>query len=102
MFHDPTTEDRQGNDAGTQYASAIFTHDDAQRGIAERVKRELQEHITEGRLSCFRESRVSTYIANATVFYPASEEHQAYLDKNPGGYCNHRMRFKEWPASTQD
>jgi len=37
--------------------------------------------------------KVTTAVVPATKFFPAEEEHQAYLDKNPGGYCNHRMRF---------
>jgi peptide-methionine (S)-S-oxide reductase len=42
---------------------------------------------------------VSTDIRRATVFYKAQADHQAYLENNPNGYCNHRVRFKEWPRA---
>ena len=51
MFHDPTTKNRQGNDVGSQYSSYVFTHDEGQRAVAERVVRELQGHVSRGTLS---------------------------------------------------
>eukprot|EP01035_Chromulina_nebulosa_P017171 gene17171-22687_t len=95
-FHDPTTKNRQGNDAGTQYASAIFYYDNKQKEIATRVKSELQSLVNSGKIR-YQGKTVETDIIPATIFYPAHDEHQAYLDKNPGGYCNHAYRFKEWP-----
>ncbi len=99
MFHDPTTMNRQGNDVGTQYASVIFVHDSMQQKIAENVKVSLQEHVAAGRIRKDAMTSVKTEIAAATKFYPAHHGHQDYLAKNPGGYCNHYMRFKKWPSS---
>jgi peptide-methionine (S)-S-oxide reductase len=98
MFHDPTTKDRQGNDAGTQYASWIFCTDEEQLRIAHKVKEELQTLITAGKVKGYNQKTVSTNIGPANEYYPAHEEHQEYLMKNPLGYCNHRFRFKEWPS----
>mmetsp|Transcript_4791 Transcript_4791/g.9142 ORF Transcript_4791/g.9142 Transcript_4791/m.9142 type:complete len:194 (-) Transcript_4791:1584-2165(-) len=100
LFHDPTTENRQGNDVGTQYASAIFVHDEEQRRIAIKVMDELQQAMDSGKLSSpYRGKKIVTQIHDATVFYPAHEEHQEYLMKNPNGYCNHYMRMKAWPLN---
>ena len=99
QFHDPTTNNRQGNDMGTQYASAVFVYDDDQMRIAEKVKKEVNGLLQKGVITTYAHDEVKTKIAKATVFYPAEEEHQDYLAKNPGGYCNHYMRFKEFPSS---
>lgn len=98
QFHDPTTKDRQGNDAGTQYASVIFCDDDAQTQIAMKVKGELQQLIDAGKLNKYDNKRVTTEIVATTPFIEAHEEHQEYLAKNPYGYCNHAFRFTEWPS----
>jgi peptide-methionine (S)-S-oxide reductase len=99
QFHDPTTRDRQGNDRGTQYASVIYCYSDEQMDIANRVKNDLQALLNSRKLgSVFQTSMVATDIRRATVFYPAHDEHQDYLAINPNGYCNHRIRFSEWPA----
>lgn len=100
MFHDPTTTNKQGNDVGTQYGSVIFVHDSEQRRIAEKVKRELQGLLNGRELRCYSRRTVTTAIAGATRFYPAVASHQGYLQRNPGGYCNHRMRFSAWPAQS--
>ena len=97
MFHDPTTKDRQGNDAGTQYASAIFTNGAEQARIAEKVKAELQGLVDAKKVTRYANSQVETKLFAANPFYEAHAEHQEYLMKNPGGYCNHFYRFKEWP-----
>ena len=97
MFHDPTTKDRQGNDAGTQYASAIFTNGVEQARIAEKVKAELQGLVDAKKVTRYANSQVETKLFAANPFYEAHAEHQEYLMKNPGGYCNHFYRFKEWP-----
>jgi len=95
-FHDPTTTDRQGNDRGTQYASAIFVYDDKQFEIATRVKNELNEILKKKNLG-YQGTVAVTAIHKANPFYPAQDDHQEYLEKNPWGYCNHGYRFKEWP-----
>lgn len=87
---------RQGNDTGTQYASVIYCYDEDQMRVAARVKQELQSLVSSGRIT-YKASEVTTAILPATIFYPAEEEHQAYLEKHPTGYCNHSYRFKEWP-----
>lgn len=99
MFHDPTTLNRQGNDAGTQYGSVVFVSSDEQRAIAERVREELQSHIDSRAIKTYSNKKVETAIVDYTTFYEAHDEHQEYLAKNPLGYCNHRFRFKEWPGT---
>jgi peptide-methionine (S)-S-oxide reductase len=71
-IHDPTTKDRQGNDVGTQYRSAIFYHSDAQRGEAERVIAELEQEKRWPR-------PVVTEIKPASRFWPAEEYHRNYF-----------------------
>jgi peptide-methionine (S)-S-oxide reductase len=82
--HDPTQGMRQGNDLGTQYRSAIFVQDDAQRAAAEASRDMYQERLTAAGYG-----RITTEIAGppAPAFYFAEDYHQQYLDKNPGGYC---------------
>jgi len=93
-FHDASTLNRQGNDAGTQYASAIFCYDQKQAEIATKVKAELQELINTGKLRTnYQNKAITTAIVPATKFYEAQADHQAYLDNNPWGYCNHATRF---------
>lgn len=84
-MHDPTTPNRQGNDRGTQYRSAIFYHDDEQKKTAEKVKERVQK-------SGKWKGTVVTEIVPATKFYPAEDYHQDYLQKNPGGYTCHYVR----------
>ncbi len=71
--HDPTTLNRQGNDIGTQYRSVIFYHDENQRELAERYKRELNG-------SGAWPDPVVTEIVPFTVFYPAEDYHQEYFN----------------------
>lgn len=84
-MHDPTTRNRQHNDVGTQYRSAIFTTSEAQRETAQRVKSEF------GQSGRFKRPIV-TEITPASAFHPAEEDHQKYLVKNPGGYNCHVLR----------
>src|SRR5688500_9571638 len=84
-IHDPTTLNRQGNDVGTSYRSAIFVHDDEQRQIAERVKAKVDQSGAWKRL-------VVTEIAPAREFWTAEAYHQDYLQKNPNGYTCHYVR----------
>jgi peptide methionine sulfoxide reductase msrA/msrB len=84
-MHDPTTLDRQGNDVGTQYRSAIFYLDDAQKAVAEEVKKRVQA-------SGKWKGTIVTEITKASTWYPAEEYHQHYLAKHPGGYTCHFLR----------
>ena len=80
--HDPTQGMRQGNDRGTQYRSAIYVLDGAQRAAAEASRRTYQQSLTAaGR------GEITTEIRDAPQFYYAEEYHQQYLAKNPDGYC---------------
>ncbi len=82
--HDPTTPNRQGNDVGTQYRSAIYHHDDAQRAVAEASRDRYQALLTTA-----GHGTITTEIAPEGPYYLAEDEHQQYLAKHPGGYCNH-------------
>lgn len=84
-MHDPTTLNRQGNDRGTQYRSAIFFLDPAQQEAAERVKSRVEA-------SGFWHGSIVTEIVPASRWWPAEDYHQDYLQKNPGGYTCHFMR----------
>jgi peptide-methionine (S)-S-oxide reductase len=80
--HDPTQGMRQGNDVGTQYRSAIYYADDAQRAAAEGSRDAYQEQLRAAGLG-----EISTEIAPAGEFFYAEPYHQQYLAKNPNGYC---------------
>ena len=78
--HDPTTEDRQGPDVGSQYRSAVFYHSDEQRETAEAL---VEEFEREGVYD-----RIVTEIEPLETFYEAEEYHQDYYEKNPNQpYC---------------
>jgi peptide-methionine (S)-S-oxide reductase len=80
--HDPTQGMRQGNDAGTQYRSAIYTATEGQRRVAEASRQEYQRRLSEA-----GHGAITTEIEDAPAFYYAEDYHQQYLEKNPGGYC---------------
>jgi peptide-methionine (S)-S-oxide reductase len=80
--HDPTQGMRQGNDMGTQYRSAIYTHGASQQAAAERTRDAYAPLLTAG-----GHGQITTEIAPAGPFYYAEDYHQQYLAKNPGGYC---------------
>jgi len=80
--HDPTQGMRQGNDIGTQYRSAIYTFNAAQRAAAEASLRDYG-----AALHAAGRARITTEIADAPTFYYAEDYHQQYLAKNPDGYC---------------
>jgi peptide-methionine (S)-S-oxide reductase len=83
--HDPTQGMRQGNDAGTQYRSAIFTHGPEQQRAAEASRDAYQRELTAAGFGT-----ITTEIREAPEFYFAEDYHQQYLAKNPNGYCpNH-------------
>lgn len=84
-IHDPTTKDRQGNDIGTQYRSAIFVRNDEQRKTSEKVIREINQ-------SGKWPSEIVTSIEGEREFFLAEDFHQKYLEKNPGGYTCHFIR----------
>ncbi len=82
--HDPTQGDRQGNDIGTQYRSAIFTSSRDQQQTAEKMRTDYQQALTEAGFG-----QITTTVEPATPFYFAEGYHQQYLDANPGGYDCH-------------
>ena len=84
-MHDPTTPNRQGNDVGTQYRSAIFYFNDAQRDVAERVKQQAQT-------SGLWKRPITTEVVPASKWWTAEDYHQDYLQKHPGGYTCHFYR----------
>jgi len=83
--HDPTTLNRQGNDVGTQYRSAIFYEDEAQHATALAVIARVQA-------SGHWKGKIVTEVARASTWYPAEGYHQDYLQRNPGGYTCHYLR----------
>jgi peptide-methionine (S)-S-oxide reductase len=86
--HDPTTRDRQGADAGPQYRSVIFYHDDEQKKVA-------QEHIKKIDMSRKLGRKIVTDVIPTETFYVAEDYHQDYFAKNPlGGYCQAVVRPK--------
>ncbi|HEX9392442.1 MAG TPA: peptide-methionine (S)-S-oxide reductase MsrA [Usitatibacteraceae bacterium] len=79
--HDPTTLNRQGNDRGTQYRSAIFVHSPEQRRIAE-------ERIANLNAEGTFDAKLVTEVSDAGTFYPAEDYHQEFFKRNPNqGYC---------------
>jgi peptide-methionine (S)-S-oxide reductase len=80
--HDPTQGMRQGNDVGTQYRSAVYVFDEAQRKSAEASRDAFRDE-----LQAAGYGEITTEIADAGPFYYAEDYHQQYLGKNPNGYC---------------
>ena len=78
--HDPTQGNRQGNDVGSQYRSAIYSYSETQTEKA---------RVALARYEAAYGRTVTTEIAPAPTYYPAEDYHQQYLAKNPMGYCNH-------------
>jgi peptide-methionine (S)-S-oxide reductase len=94
QIHDPTTRDRQGNDRGASYRSAIYYTSEAQRETAEDL-------IDEVNASGLWPGKVVTELAPAGPFWEAEPEHQDYLERYPDGYTCHYVR-PDWklPAAT--
>jgi len=94
QIHDPTTRNRQGNDIGTSYRSAIFYLTEAQKNTATQLIDELTAAHVYPR-------PIVTEVTPATDFWDAEEEHQDYLQKHPYGYTCHYIR-PDWklPAQT--
>jgi peptide-methionine (S)-S-oxide reductase len=86
--HDPTQLNRQGNDVGTQYRSAIFYHDDEQKKLSEEFKKQLDASGT-------WPAPIVTEIVPLKEFYPAEDYHQNYFNDNPGQpYCSFLIKPK--------
>ena len=92
--HDPTQGMRQGNDRGTQYRSAIYTTT-AEQAQAAAASRDSYATALAGS----GHPAITTEIGEAPAFYYAEPEHQQYLAKNPGGYCNHGFCQVAYPAA---
>ena len=80
--HNPTQGMRQGNDAGTQYRSAIYTTDPTQASVVEASRATYGERLREA-----RHGEITTEVAELGEFFYAEGYHQQYLAKNPNGYC---------------
>lgn len=87
--HDPTTPNRQGNDTGTQYRSAVFTSTDAQHAAVESSGVRYQAALSAAGFGEITTQIDRVEAAGDGVFYYAEDGHQGYLHKHPGGYCNH-------------
>ena len=95
QIHDPTTRNRQGNDVGTSYRSAIFY-------LSEQQKKTAEDLISEMNASGIWSKAIVTEVVPAGDFWDAEEEHQDYLQKHPYGYTCHYVR-PDWklPESSQ-
>lgn len=93
--HNPTQGDRQGNDVGTNYRSAIYTQNDAQQAIALQTKTNYQRA-----LSAQKFGPITTEIAPLKNYFPAEQYHQDYLEKNPNGYCGLGGTGVKYPGET--
>jgi len=85
QIHDPTTINRQGNDRGTSYRSAIFYTNDEQKRVAEETIADVEE-------SALWPGKVVTQVAPVGDFWEAEPEHQDYLERIPNGYTCHYVR----------
>jgi len=85
QIHDPTTLNRQGNDMGTSYRSAIFYASDEQKQVAEKIIAEIDA-------SKIWPGKVVTQVVPAGAFWEAEPEHQDYLERYPNGYTCHFIR----------
>lgn len=88
-IHDPTTENKQGNDLGRQYRSVIFYFDEIQKKTAEKVIARVDQSKAWG-------APIVTQLIPAGTFYLAEEYHQDYLQKEPNGYTCHFIRKVEF------
>jgi peptide-methionine (S)-S-oxide reductase len=87
--HDPTTPNRQGNDIGSQYRSAIFTTTPTQLDEALASKERYQQSLSSAGYGTVSTQILPANQAGDGHFYLAEDYHQAYLRKHPNGYCNH-------------
>ncbi len=94
-IHDPTTKDRQGNDRGSSYRSAIFYESEEELKIAQ----DFIELVNESKRW---PSPVVTTLEPLAVFYPAEDYHQDYLQRQPNGYTCHFVRFDSYLSESND
>jgi len=94
--HDPTQGDRQGNDVGSNYRSAIYTHNDTQLAIARKTRDTYQAALAKAGYKA-----ITTEIAPLKGYFRAEEYHQDYLKKNPDGYCGLGGTGVRYPAASQ-
>jgi len=92
--HDPTQGDRQGNDVGSNYRSAIYTSSDAQLAVAKKSR-----DLYQAALKAAGRGAITTEIEPLKTYYPAEEYHQDYLKKNPNGYCGLGGTGVKYPGS---
>lgn len=92
--HDPTQVNRQGNDRGTQYRSAIWTTTEEQFKVADLLKSRYEKRIIAAGLPPIA---TVVHAPPPPTFHLAEDYHQGYLYKNPGGYCNHGFNGIECP-----
>lgn len=95
--HNPTQGDRQGNDVGTNYRSAIYTHDENQRVVALKTRDAYQSALSAAKLGA-----ITTEIAPLKAYFTAEEYHQDYLQKNPNGYCGLGGTGVKYPVAAVD
>ena len=88
-IHDPSSLNRQGNDTGTQYRSAVFYHSAEQKKV---IDEQISKLLNSGKYE-----KIVTDIVQFKVFYKAEEYHQDYLGKNPGGYCHINLNIVNEP-----
>lgn len=93
-MHDPSSLNRQGNDRGTQYRSALYWHNDSQKKI---IDSRLEKINARGKYG-----KIVTDIAKFRVFYKAEDYHLDYLGKNPGGYCHVNLKMAEEPLDKDE
>jgi len=92
--HDPTQGNRQGNDIGSNYRSAIYTHSVAQRDVSLKTREVYQQALTKAGFGA-----ITTEIAPLKAYHPAEQYHQDYLVKNPDGYCGLGGTGVKYPGS---
>jgi len=92
--HDPTQGDRQGNDIGSNYRSAIYTHSPAQREVADRTRAVYQRALKQA-----GKGDITTDIAALKSYHSAEQYHQDYLVKNPDGYCGLASTGVKYPGA---
>lgn len=92
--HDPTQGDRQGNDVGSNYRSAIYTHSPAQQEVALKTRAAYQQALSQGGFG-----NITTEIAPLKNYHSAEDYHQDYLVKNPNGYCGLGGTGVKFPGS---
>lgn len=92
--HDPTQGDRQGNDVGSNYRSAVYTHSPAQLEIANKTRGAYQQALTQA-----GKGTITTEVAPLTTYFSAEDYHQDYLAKNPNGYCGLGGTGVKYPGS---